>query len=600
MCIVISVFVATIVGAIVATNEVRQFAASKELKARAIDEFVSTTTILLDTLSYQTASILANSYSAQTDNIAVSVTDYYGFTVFNSFKDDTLANRGPDTVLYTYHHPPIRSHSQKTSTITILYVEPSLSRIILDILRKAMGFFVVIWISTNLALIYYINRFVLSPITDLHASIRQSLIEKKPVASDLPDSTILGNLASAYYGLLNEILRYRNEQERTDKLNFLGILSASVAHDFNNLLSIITVNSESMIMSGKYKDERLNNIHEAALDGAHIVAKLLKNFNSNKSEAISDFSSRDLIDRTLENSRSFLGTKAITLSGSTDYTCTIRGTKAELLGSIVNIVKNSIEALDSGKGSIDISCRRPSPDELRQHNLANGQYCLIQIQDNGPGIETAQLDSLFEPFISTKEVGKGVGLGLWSASEYVKSIGGRLIYNPATPTGANFKLFIPAHQSQTEPGLLRLSHQDEADLEGASILIVEDQAAILSVYTTYFESLGVQVYGTRTIERAARLLASYPMDVVFSDLHLPDGSGLQFIKESKRRFPGIYYVLSSGNRDGLDRKVDIADLFLPKPVGLKTLSSAIASGIRTRSLDRESGSVLANSSEPHA
>lgn len=580
MCFLISIFVASIVSAIVATNEVRQFSVSKELKARAIDEFASTTMILLDTLNYQTASILAKSYSSQTDIIAISIVDLYGFTVFNSFDETNHADSGMNTALFTRYHPATAKRQRKIKAVEILYVEPSLSRILLDILRKTLAFFIVTWISTNLALIYYINRFVLSPITNLHASIRRSLKAKTPVASDLPDDTILGNLAHAYYGLLNEILRHRHEQERTDKLNFLGILSASVAHDFNNLLSIITVNSESMILSGKYRDERLNNIHEAALDGAHIVAKLLKNFNSNKSEIISEFSSRDLIDWTLENSRSFLGSKVISLSGSTDYECIIRGNKAELLGSIVNIVKNSIEALDSRHGKIDIKCRRPTPGELARHNLLGTQYCLIQIKDNGPGIDASQLSNLFEPFISTKEVGKGVGLGLWSASEFIKSIGGKLIYKQVSPSGANFQLLIPSQQASQAATSTHATLQNEDDLTGLSILIVEDQAAILSVYTTYFESLGANVYGTRSIERAHQLLDNYHMDVVFSDLHLPDGSGIHLINQTRRRLPDAYYVLSSGNKDDLDGEIGTADLFLPKPVGLKTLSSAIAKGAR--------------------
>jgi CheY-like chemotaxis protein len=210
-----------------------------------------------------------------------------------------------------------------------------------------------------------------------------------------------------------------------------------------------------------------------------------------------------------------------------------------------------------------------------------GNYVMIAVSDSGEGIPASLLEKVFEPFYTTKDVGKGSGLGLSMVYGFVKQSNGHIRIYSEEGHGTTVKLYLPqaagvADALPVEAGIFEFAGGDE------SILIVEDDALVREYVVTQISRLG---YDTLAANNAAEALAIINgperIDLLFTDVIMPGGmNGRQLAIESQTRRPGLKILYTSGYTENAivhHGRLDAGVLLLPKPY----LSSDLALMIRT-------------------
>ena len=201
-----------------------------------------------------------------------------------------------------------------------------------------------------------------------------------------------------------------------------------------------------------------------------------------------------------------------------------------------NLIDNAIDAM-SGKG------------ELRLRTYRDNGCVVIEIGDNGPGISPEIRAHIFEPFFTTKGVGKGTGLGLAVVHGIVKQSGGHITVYSEPGVGTVFKIYLPAIQ---EAAGRSAPKQAATDLHGTeTILLAEDEEAVRAVTAAALQRFGYQVLkasgGAEALDLAQQ--AGGKIDLLVTDVVMPEMSGPELAIALQERFPGIKVLFLSGYTD---------------------------------------------------
>jgi CheY-like chemotaxis protein len=177
---------------------------------------------------------------------------------------------------------------------------------------------------------------------------------------------------------------------------------------------------------------------------------------------------------------------------------------------------------------------------------------LVCVSDTGAGMSSSVLDRAFDPFFSTKARGQGTGLGLSIVHGIVEQHGGRITVQSRVGQGTVFRLFFPLTDKRPEPSQ-RPPLGDGRNLQGeARILVVDDDQAVLQLVVEVLERFGYDVESAASLRALTELLAHpelRPVDLLLSDVILPDGDGNQIKRVVQQRFPGIGCVFMTGHAD---------------------------------------------------
>jgi CheY-like chemotaxis protein len=256
---------------------------------------------------------------------------------------------------------------------------------------------------------------------------------------------------------------------------------------------------------------------------------------------------------------------------------------SQLSTAILNLALNARDAMPNG-GKLTLETRNVVLDEnyaAMSSEVSPGNYVMIAVSDTGVGIPGSQLEKVFEPFYTTKEVGKGSGLGLSMVYGFVKQSNGHIRIYSEEGHGTTVKLYLPqaagvADALPAETGISELERGDE------TILIVEDDALVREYVVTQISRLG---YDTLAASNAAEALAIIDgperIDLLFTDVIMPGGmNGRQLAIEAEMRRPGLKVLFTSGYTENAimhHGRLDAGVLLLPKPY----ISSDLARMIRT-------------------
>ena len=223
----------------------------------------------------------------------------------------------------------------------------------------------------------------------------------------------------------------------------------------------------------------------------------------------------------------------------------------------------------------------------RGHDLVPpGRYVLIEVVDTGTGIRKEDMERIFEPFFSTKEVGAGTGLGLSTVYGIVHQHGGFIFVDSAPGEGATFSIVLPeyhedAKQAAAAKAAARPSAAEPADLTGAgTVLLVEDEDAVRMFGARALRNKGYKVLEATNGEGALDVInaTDEPIDLLISDVVMPGIDGHTLVRLVRHERPGVKVILMSGYaedafRDEISRDPSIQ--FLAKPFSLKGLASKV-------------------------
>jgi two-component system, cell cycle sensor histidine kinase and response regulator CckA len=230
----------------------------------------------------------------------------------------------------------------------------------------------------------------------------------------------------------------------------------------------------------------------------------------------------------------------------------------------------------------------PESAQLAYKGMPAADYVRIDITDTGTGIPADIRDKIFEPFFSTKEVGKGTGLGLSTVYGIVKQTGGFIYVDSETGKGTSFHIFLPRHHAEAEAeaepqgaASAKAEPKPRTDLTGhGTILLVEDEEGLRSLNARGLRSRGYSVIeASNGVEAMEALeLENGSVDLVVSDVVMPEMDGPTLLKEMRARNPDLRVIFVSGYaEDAFEKSLPENQQFsfLPKPFTLSQLVAAV-------------------------
>ena len=376
---------------------------------------------------------------------------------------------------------------------------------------------------------------------------------------------------------------------QSQKLQAVGELAGGIAHDFNNLLTAIIGHSDLLLRRFRASDPAFKdvmNIKGSATRAAGLVAQILA-YSRKQTLRPAVLKLTDVVEQYLATMGRALGEKVkVKVQHGRDLWF-VKADEGQLFQVVMNLAGNARDAMPKG-GEIAIRTGNVSEREslaLKDRGLARGEYVLCEVRDTGTGIKPEHLEKIFDPFFSTKEVGKGTGLGLSTVLGIVKQTGGTVIVDSKIGEGTAFSIYLPRYV-ETEEDLKALESKAEApekigDLTGtATVLLVEDEEAVRSFASRALSTRGYKVLeagsGVEALEVMERVEGK--IDLVVSDVVMPEMDGPTLLRHLRERNPDIRIVFMSGYAEEAFRKnlgPDEDFVFLPKPFTLKKLAETV-------------------------
>jgi two-component system cell cycle sensor histidine kinase/response regulator CckA len=257
---------------------------------------------------------------------------------------------------------------------------------------------------------------------------------------------------------------------------------------------------------------------------------------------------------------------------------------------IVNLAVNARDAMPRG-GTLTIrtsNVTNTEPIVRGVEQMPPGDYVLIEVGDTGIGIPKSDIDRIFEPFYSTKEVGAGTGLGLSTVQGIVKQAEGYIFVDSVVGEGTKFSIFLPRHHATEAEVKKEAAEAMTGDLTGTgTVLLVEDEDAVRLFSARALRNKGYKVLEAKGGETAIELMKTLPepVDLLITDIVMPDMDGPALVDWVRARDPGMRVICISGYAEDTFRKrlAEARNIhFLPKPFSLEQLAGKVKEVMRER------------------
>jgi len=381
---------------------------------------------------------------------------------------------------------------------------------------------------------------------------------------------------------------------QAERVQALGQIAGGVAHDFNNVLQAVT-GGAALIERRPDQAERVlryaRMISDAARRGAAITSRLLAFARRGDLRAESVDPALLLHDMAEIFSHTLGGSVSCTVDAPPDLP-PLLADRGQLETVLVNLATNARDAMPNG-GVLTLSARpeQVGVDSAASAGVAAGAYIRISVADTGVGMAASVLARVTEPFFTTKEPGKGTGLGLAMAKGFVEQSGGSLSIESAEGQGTTIHLRLPQAGGAAAEGAATQERVAAASLRPA-VLLADDDPIVRKVLAAALEEAGYAVMPAGDGAEALALLQRSPrVDILVSDLTMPGLDGLALIRESQALRPGLPAVLLTGYAgDGAALAIGgaVAGTFslLRKPIAGAQLVDRISSLLETSKLDQ--------------
>jgi PAS domain S-box-containing protein len=426
-------------------------------------------------------------------------------------------------------------------------------------------------------------RFLQGPDTDKEtiASVREAIANRRDVAVEVlnyrkngaafwnalfvsPVYNRDGELVY-FFGSQLDVSRRRDAETalvQAQKMEAIGQLTGGIAHDFNNLLQVIigyadTLQSASTGFSPRHQ-RAVENIRTAATRAATLTQQLLS-FSRKQRLDSRPININNMIEGLVHLARRTLGENVlVTVNKDPNlWNSRIDQTQAEV--ALLNLFVNARDAMPNG-GLLAIRTENLeiSDDDIAQFGVPKGgNYVVLKVTDTGQGIPPDILKHVTEPFFTTKEEGKGTGLGLAMVYGFTRQSGGSTHIYSEVGHGTTVQLLFPATSQEIAKPSIRAPMQ--MDRQGSErILIVEDRVDVAELARSILEDFGYQTEMAANASEALELLDSATrFDMLFTDLVMPGGmNGAVLAREARKRQPKLKVLLTTGYSEALVERAE--------------------------------------------
>ncbi len=409
----------------------------------------------------------------------------------------------------------------------------------------------------------------------LPAAIHEALERAKMAGAYAEAVEELRRSNKALEQAMKELRVTQQQLIQQQRLRALGEMASGIAHDFNNALTPILGLTELLLdnpdLTADPQVRRyLEMIHTAAQDAAQTVSRLREFYRPRgRSELRQAVDVNELVTEAVAMSaprwREQAAAKGVFIDLHTDFqpVPTITANGSELREVLQNLIFNAVDALPAGG---DITIR------TRQVQECARDWVLIEVQDNGVGMDEETRVRCFEPFFTTKS-DQGSGLGLAVVYGIVQRHEGRVEAESATGKGTTMRVYLPITCSEAEA---TAEGDASAAVRPLRILLVEDKPLVREVILEHLLRQGHNVEVAHNGKQALERFLASRFDLVITDLAMPVMSGEQLAMEIKRVAPNKPIILLTGFGDSKGSCSDLVDCVLIKPVTLFALRQAIA------------------------
>ncbi|MDD3814196.1 MAG: transporter substrate-binding domain-containing protein [Desulfocapsaceae bacterium] len=386
--------------------------------------------------------------------------------------------------------------------------------------------------------------------------------------------------------------RKRSEEERTameerlrqaQKMEAIGTLAGGIAHDFNNILAIIfgfTDMARANAPSGTQLEEDLEQISIAANRAKELVKQILAFSRQSATERI-PLQIQPLIKEGLKMIRSSIPSTISMTEDIDPKSGSILADPSQVNQILMNLCTNAYHAMEERGGVLSVTLKPVligSDEQEMPAHTTPGEYLELTVSDTGCGIGPDILDKIFDPYFTTKGIGKGTGMGLAIIHGILADYGGKITVESQLGQGTNFHVFFPVVADETAPEI----NEAEDVLTGSErILFVDDEELLAEMAKKMLETLGYRVTVCNDSGEALAIFKNTPdaFDLVITDQTMPGLTGSELSMSLMRIRPDIPIILCTGYSNLIDE--DSAKALGIKEFALKPLlKGTIATLIR--------------------
>tara|TARA_R110002096_G_scaffold436100_1_gene667651 strand:- start:11277 stop:13985 length:2709 start_codon:yes stop_codon:yes gene_type:complete len=392
--------------------------------------------------------------------------------------------------------------------------------------------------------------------------------------------------------------RARQKQlQQAQKMEAIGQLTGGVAHDFNNLLAVIVGNLELLqgqVETPKVDVEEARELIDAAIEAVDHGADLTSSMLAYARKAQLAPTVLDINLTVQETERWMRRTIKSNIEIKTELqedVWPIRVDRSSLQSALVNLIVNARDAMETG-GTLTIKTANmlfdKSSQKLASETPLEGRYVVVCVADNGCGIAPEILEGIYEPFFTTKSVGRGTGLGLSMVEGFVRQSGGAIRVHSKPGEGTSFKLFFAAQPEDTlvkQP--LQAPSLPSAKLQSAHarVLLAEDKDDVRLVLKKTLVAAGYDVTTARSGDIGYTIFEADPsFDLVVTDIVMPGVlQGVEFANKCRELRPLTPFIFLSGySPDVTGQEMSSDDIRLMKPVSRSKLLETVERCLKNR------------------
>jgi len=393
-------------------------------------------------------------------------------------------------------------------------------------------------------------------------------------------------------GVIQDITRQKEEESekqqlelnllQAQKMESIGTLTGGIAHDFNNILGIILGNTELALDDVPELNPAHSNLEEiktASLRAKNIVKQLLS-FSRKVEQRMQPIEIALVIKDALKFLRSTIPT---TIDVKQDIKITdekILADPAQINQIMMNLCINASHAMEETGGMIEVIVEKVMLDDNSAKiypKLNPGEHLKIRLSDTGPGINPDIIDRVFDPYFTTKGVGKGSGMGLSVVHGIIKNHNGAITVDSKPGKGTTFNILFP---KATEKSKMENESTKEPLCGNETILFVDDEISIVKMIKRMLERLGYKVKTKTNPVEALDLFKSKPdhFDLVITDMTMPQMTGVKLYEKLMGIRPDIPVIICTGHSSMIDEeKAKLLKIaaYVMKPITMTEISQTI-------------------------
>ena len=363
--------------------------------------------------------------------------------------------------------------------------------------------------------------------------------------------------------------------QQAHKMEAIGTLAGGIAHDFNNILGIILGNAELAIDDvPEWNPGRLNldEIRIASLRAKDVVRQLLS-FARKTEVKKKPTNIAGIIKETLKLMRSSIPTSIEIRQNIVKEIDTILADPTQINQVLINLCTNAAHAMIEDGGILEVTLKNIDVFEntaTGYPDLKPGRYVNLIVSDTGHGISHEKMERIFDPYFTTKEVGKGSGMGLAVVHGIINGHDGTILVESKQGKGTTFSIFFPMIEAQaiTESETLK-----ELPSGNETILFVDDEESLIKMGRQILERLGYKVETRTSPIEALELFQSKPhaFDLIITDMAMPKMTGDKLANQVLKKRPDMPIILCTGFSETIDEKtageIGLAE-YIEKPLNM--------------------------------